>query len=69
VISAALEWPCGFLITCLLVAISVGFLGIKNHWAKPVGIFLLATMFIVYLIIMFFMAAWANIQGSPYYFD
>lgn len=69
VILAALEWPCGFPITGLLVAISGGFLRIRSHWAKPVGLFLLFIMLIAYLAIAIFIAIGANIQGPSHLVD
>jgi hypothetical protein len=69
VVSAALEWPCGFPITGLLVAISAGFLRIRSPLAKPLGFFLLFVIFMVYLVIAIFTAIGVNVEGPSQLVD
>ena len=69
VVSAALEWPCGFQVTGLLVGISSGFLKIRSPWVKSVGFFLLFMMFIIYLVIAIFTAIAVNFPGPSHLVD
>ena len=69
VVSAALEWPCGFPVTGLLVAISSGFLRIRSPWVKPVGFFLLFILFIIYLVVAIFTAIAVNVQEPSHLID